>query len=239
MPADPSAVKAHERSRRGPRSSPPEGFDGPVRSDAEFGRPGAARRRCHEFTIAARRSSVADSCAKLTSMHLPAAIVDVDRVSSRQASPARLIPPVVEPPSRKAKFRSISGRNRLPPVREPSPRPAGPYRDTRPSGRTSVARHAGAVPAVLGSGRCATRVRRDGCRADIAADALRQPVDGEWRPEPPEHMVAAQPPTPMSKNIGLTGVAVEVVVDPENPSTSNPVHGERCIAEERPTIGRG
>ena len=70
--------------------------------------------------------------------------------------------------------------------------------------------------AVLAGAHPQVRVGRDGRGVEVAVDVLGQPVDGERRPEPAEHVVAGQPPaTDVEVHRAERVRAVQVVVDPE------------------------
>ncbi len=89
--------------------------------------------------------------------------------------------------------------------------------------------------AVLGRIDAQVRIGRDGRRVDVAVDVLGQPVDGERRPEPAEHVVAAQPPaTDIEEHRADRVRAVQVVVDPEEVllDLGVPGHGKRVVAQE-------
>ena len=99
-----------------------------------------------------------------------------------------------------------------------------------------VARHAGPVAgAVLGRVDAELGIGRDGGRVDVAVDVLGQPVDRERRAEPPEHVVAAQPPAAdVEEHRADRMRTVQVVVDPEEVllDLGIPGHRERRIPEE-------
>ena len=59
-------------------------------------------------------------------------------------------------------------------------------------------------------------IGRDRRRVDVAVHVLGEPVDGEWRSESPEHVIAAEPPATDVEEHRTHGVwDVEVVVHPE------------------------
>ena len=99
-----------------------------------------------------------------------------------------------------------------------------------------VARHTGAVAgAVLGGVDAQVGIGRDGRRVDVAVDVLGQPVDRERRPEPAEHVVAAEPPaTDVEEHRADRMRAVQVVIDPEEALLDLRVPGdrERVVTEE-------
>ena len=104
------------------------------------------------------------------------------------------------------------------------------------AGERGVARHPRAVAgAVLRAVDPQVGVGRDRRRVDVAVDVLGQPVDGERGAEPPEHVVAAQPPAADVEEHRAHGVGdVEVVVDPEQVplGVRGPGHRERVVAQE-------
>ena len=104
------------------------------------------------------------------------------------------------------------------------------------AGERGVARHPRAVSgAVLRAVDPQVGVGRDRRRVDVAVDVLGQPVDGERGAEPPEHVVAAQPPAADVEEHRAHGVGdVEVVVDPEQVplGVRGPGHRERVVAQE-------
>ena len=70
--------------------------------------------------------------------------------------------------------------------------------------------------AVLGPLDVQVRIGRDGGRVHVAVDVLGQPIDRERRPEPAEHVVAAEPPAADVEEHRADRMRdVEVVVDPE------------------------
>ena len=171
---------------------------------------------------------------------LPVPIVDVDRVlehagdlGQRHAiSGVELVLEVrevalhlghqaVAPPVREVE--AVDGQHRV---------EVGAHR----TGERGVARDPGPVArAVLRAVDPQVGVGRDRRRVDVAVDVLGQPVDGERRAEPPEHVVAAQPPAADVEEHRAHGVGdVEVVVDPEQVplGVRGPVHRERVVAEE-------
>ena len=93
----------------------------------------------------------------------------------------------------------------------------------------AVARDASLVARrVLGALDAEGRVRRDRRRVDVAVDVLCQPVDRERRPEPAEHVVAAQPPAADVEEHRADRVRdVQVVVDPEEVLLGIRVPGDR------------
>ena len=103
-------------------------------------------------------------------------------------------------------------------------------------GERLVARDAGDVArAVLRALDAERGIGRDRGRVDVAVDVLRQPVDGERRPEPPEHVVAGEPPaTDVEEHRADRVRDVEVVVDPEEVllDLGIPGHRERVVTEE-------
>ena len=103
-------------------------------------------------------------------------------------------------------------------------------------GEGRVARDAGDVArGVLGPLDAERRVGWDGRRVHVAVHVLGQPVHGERRPEPPEHVVAAEPPAADVEEHRADGVRdVQVVVDPEEVllDLGVPVDGERVVPEE-------
>ena len=99
-----------------------------------------------------------------------------------------------------------------------------------------VARDASTVAgAVLGPLDAELRVGGDGRRVHVAVDVLGQPVDRERRAEPPEHVVAAEPPAADVEEHRADRVGdVQVVVDPEEAllDLRLPGHRERLVTQE-------
>src|SRR5690606_21327847 len=57
---------------------------------------------------------------------------------------------------------------------------------------------------------------RDGCRVQVAVDVLGDPIDCERGAEPPEHVVAGEPPPTDVEVHGRQGLgAMEIVEEPE------------------------
>ena len=245
-----SAVLSGENAARSSGSSRTSFFirqsasiESQLRSDAEFwSRPSSASStwpRC--FSMTARRLSVADSWAKLSIQWIFQWRSWMSMASSsRQATSARVIPSTASSlASRNAKLRSISGRETVPPpVGEVPPVDRQDRVQVRAHRRSEgrVARDAGPVPgAVLGRIDAQVRVGRDGGRVDVAVDVLGQPVDRERRPEPAEHVIAAQPPAADVEEHRADRVrAVQVVVDPEEVllDLGVPRDRERRVPEE-------
>ena len=141
--------------------------------------------------------------------------------------------------SRKAKLRSISGTQAVaPPVGEVLAVDRQDGVEVRAHRRREggIARHARPVAgAVLGRLDAQVRIGRDGRRVDVAVDVLGQPVDREGRPEPPEHVVAAQPPAADVEEHRADRMRdVQVVVDPEEAllDLGVPVDRERLVTQE-------
>ena len=214
-----------------------------LRSDAEFwSRPSSASSTPPRVrSMTARRLSVADSWAKFSIQWIFQCRSWMSIASSStHATSASVMPSAASSwSSRYAKLRCISGTRRS---RHQSAKwsavdgqdgvEVGAHR----AGERGVARHPRAVAgAVLRAVDPQVGVGRDRRRVDVAVDVLGQPVDGERRAEPPEHVVAAQPPAADVEEHRAHGVGdVEVVVDPEQVplGVRGPVHRERVVAEE-------
>ena len=218
-----------------------------LRSEAEFWRrPSSSSSTVPRvFSITARRSSVADSWAKLSIQWIFQWRSWMSMASSsRQAASARLI--AVGGVEALFQEREVALHLRAQAVPPPVGEVAAVNRQhdveirahRRREGR--VARHPGAVAgAVLGPLDAQVRIGRDGRRVDVAVDVLGQPVDGERRPETAEHVVAAEPPAADVEEHRADRVRdVQVVVDPEEVLLDLGIPG-RPGTSRRPGTGRG
>jgi hypothetical protein len=171
---------------------------------------------------------------------LPVAVVNVDRVLEerrglRQAHPVRGVEARLE--VREVALH-LGDEPVAPPVREMLA-VDGEHRvevGAHVVAEGAIARDArGVAGAVLRALDPEVGIRRDGGRVDISVHVLGEPVDGERRAEPPEHMVAAEPPAPDVEEHRADRMRdVQVVVDPEEVllDLRIPPHREGVVAEE-------
>ena len=193
------------RRRRGPRSSSaraPRSSPSCGRTPSSGAVRAAPRRRAPRvFSITARRFSVADSWAKLSiqwifqwrswmsiaSSSRHGHVGQVHRRRRRRGAP-RGTRSCAPSPGAAGRATSRRSRGRRPAARCRGRRPSSSRRPRRAApGRRSAS--CTRSPSMRRSG-----IGRDGRRVDVAVDVLGQPVDRERRPEPAEHVVAAQPP---------------------------------------------
>ena len=223
---------------------PPEGFDGVpvpvgrrVLQPAEQRLVNRAARLLHHRSELERRRQLGEVQHPVD---LPVAVVDVDcileeRRGLRQAHAVcgvearfevrevalHLGDEPVAPPVRE--MLAVDGEDRVEVL-------------AHPLAKGAIARDAGRVAgAVLRPLDPDVGIRRDCRGVDVAVHVLGQPVDGERRAEPPEHVVAAEPPAPDVEEHGADRMGdVQVVVDPEEVPLDLriPLNRKGFVAEE-------